>query len=272
MLRIGDFSRLSRISIRMLRHYDEIGLLRPVETDPFTGYRYYREDQLLLAGRINALKDMGFSLAAIGELLRCGDDPEALRRSLCVRREELLQEAKQAEYRLRLLDTAFSWLRKDRTLMNYNVTVKTIPQRTVASVRMILPSYDCVGTAWKVLMEETAPLSLVEDDPCLCCAVFHDSEFKEADVDIEIQKTVKGHYEDTEHVKFRREPAVTVASAIHNGSYLTLDDAMRAVAQWVGDNGYEFAGPAFNIYHVSPYETDDPDKFVTEICYPVVPK
>ena len=74
MLKIGDFSKLSRVSIRMLRHYDDIGLLKPAETDPFTGYRYYREDQLLVMGRITALKDMGFSLADIVRILEIYDD------------------------------------------------------------------------------------------------------------------------------------------------------------------------------------------------------
>lgn len=69
MLKIGDFSKLSRVSIRMLRHYDEIGLLKPVWIDPESGYRYYAPEQLPIAGRINALKDMGFGLAAIGEIL-----------------------------------------------------------------------------------------------------------------------------------------------------------------------------------------------------------
>ena len=59
MLKIGTFSKLSRLSIRMLRRYDELGLLQPVHTDPFTGYRYYREEQLTTAGRIAALRDMG---------------------------------------------------------------------------------------------------------------------------------------------------------------------------------------------------------------------
>ena len=62
MLKIGEFSKLSRVSVRMLRHYDEIGLLKPAEIDRFTEYRYYREDQLPTAGRIAALKDMGFPL------------------------------------------------------------------------------------------------------------------------------------------------------------------------------------------------------------------
>lgn len=70
MLKIGDFSKLSRISIRMLRHYDEIGLIQPRMTDPASGYRYYSEEQLTIAGRILALKDMDFSLAAIIEILK----------------------------------------------------------------------------------------------------------------------------------------------------------------------------------------------------------
>ncbi len=59
MLKIGDFSALSKISIFMLRHYNEIGLLIPVYVDEFTGYRYYSEEQLPIANRIQALKKYG---------------------------------------------------------------------------------------------------------------------------------------------------------------------------------------------------------------------
>ena len=78
MLKIGDFSKLSRVSIRMLRHYDDIGLLKPAEIDTFSGYRYYREEQLYTAARITALKDMGFALADIARMLEVYDDSEKL--------------------------------------------------------------------------------------------------------------------------------------------------------------------------------------------------
>ena len=78
MLKIGEFSKLSRVSIRMLRRYNEVGLLLPAETDPITGYRYYSEDQLPAAGRITALRDMGFGLAAIEQLLATWEEPVAL--------------------------------------------------------------------------------------------------------------------------------------------------------------------------------------------------
>ena len=87
MLKIGEFSKLSRISVRMLRHYDEIGLLKPAQVDRFTDYRYYREDQLPTAGRIAALRDMGFSLADIVRILEAYDDREKLERFFSARRD-----------------------------------------------------------------------------------------------------------------------------------------------------------------------------------------
>ena len=86
MLKSGEFSKLSRVSIRALRRYDEAGLLTPVSTDPFTGYRYYSERQLPIANRIRALRDMGFPLAAVREVLGCYDDPGALERCLLLQR------------------------------------------------------------------------------------------------------------------------------------------------------------------------------------------
>lgn len=268
MLKIGEFSKLSRVSIRMLRHYDEIGILKPVCIDPNSGYRYYAEDQLLVAGRISALKDMGFGLAAIGQLLAHEGDKAMLERSLHVKQAELQKEYQQMAKRLRLLDTALQRLGKDET-MKYNVTLKTFPQRCAAAVRMIIPCYEQEGMLWEMLMGETEHLNLITDEPCYCCAVFHDKEFRETDVDVEVYKTVKGTYPDTEHVKFRMLPETTVAAAVCKGSYDQMDDVMSAVVHWVMDNGYEFEGPAFNIYHVSPHETSDANEFVTEVCYPV---
>ena len=268
MLKIGDFSKLSRVSIRMLRHYDEIGLLRPVKIDPESGYRYYSENQLPVAGRITALKDMGFGLSSIGEMLDSYTQKDILERRLLLKRSELLEQSRQTAYRLRLLDTALERLRKDEP-MQYDVTLKTFPERYAATVRMTIPTYEMEGMLWSVLVSETAPLHLIPDDPCYCSVVFHDQEFKESDVDVEAQKTVKGRYPDTKHVKFKTLPSVTVASATCKGSYDQMNAIMEAVANWVTDNGYEFDGPAFNIYHISPHETSDPNEFVTEVCYPV---
>lgn len=86
MFKIGEFSKLSRISIRMLRHYDEIGLLVPEETDPWTGYRRYAAAQLMTANRITALRGLGFSLAETAALLACWEDRTAMETRLLAQR------------------------------------------------------------------------------------------------------------------------------------------------------------------------------------------
>ena len=266
MLKIGDFSKLSRVSIRMLRHYDDIGLLKPAETDTFTGYRYYREDQLFTIGRITALKDMGFSLSDIIRILENYDDPEKMESFLSARQEELSRLSKETEYKLMLLETARKRLRKEQT-MKYDVTIKTIPERYAATVQMVVPHYEDEGMLWGMMAECKTPL--VPADPCLAAAEFLDKEYKEENVEIKVWMTVKGKYEDTEHVKFKTLPAVKVASCIIKGSYEQMGDAMATVASWINENGYEANGPMFNIYHVSPAQTQNPEEYVTEVCLPI---
>ena len=158
LLKIGDFSKLSRISVRMLRHYDEIGLLRPVFVDQFTDYRYYAENQLPIVGRITALKDMGFRLAEISSLLALYDDKEALDAHLAAQQKTLETLAEDTAQRLRLIETARRRLRKDEP-MNYNVTLRPLPERYCATVRMTIPRYEAEGMVWDVLCCETAAMA-----------------------------------------------------------------------------------------------------------------
>lgn len=153
--------------------------------------------------------------------------------------------------------------------MNYDVSTKTIPERYAATVHMTIPRYEDEGIVWQILNEETASLNMIPADPCLVAAEFPDDEYKETDVEVIAWKTVKGDYPDTEHVKFRTLPPVKVASCMVKGGYEQMPDVYGAVISWVSENGYECAGPMFNIYHVSPHETQNPDEFVTEVCYPV---
>lgn len=266
MLKIGDFSKLSRVSIRMLRHYDDIGLLRPAEIDAFTGYRYYREEQLFIMGRITALKDMGFALADIVRILEAYDDKEKLDAFLLARQEELVDLSKQTEYRLMLLDTARKRLRKEQN-MSFNVTVKTIPERYAATVHMVIPHYEDEGMAWNMLGECKSPL--IPTSPCLAATEFLDKEYKEENIEILSWMTVKGTYPDTEHVKFRTLPAVKVASCVIKGSYDQMNEATATVVSWIHANGYQVSGPMFNIYHMGPAQTQNPDEFVTEACFPI---
>lgn len=269
MLKIGIFSKLSRISVRMLRYYDEAGLLAPGEVDPSTGYRYYHERQLMEAERIRALREMGFGVEAVREMLAACQDPEMLEGFLRVRREELRAEARRIQERLTLLETTLQRVRKDGIIVSYNVTRKEIPQRQVASLRGILPDYSQEGVLWRQMMEEAGPQNLQMADPCWSMAIFHDQEYKEENVEVEIQMAVKGKYRDTEHVRFFTASSQEVASVTCRGSYQQMNEVNQALAGWIAANGYEISGPMFNIYHVGPAQTPDPDQWVTEVCLPV---
>jgi len=272
MLKIGDFSKLSRVSIRMLRHYDDIGLIVPESIDEFTGYRYYSEAQLPLANRINALKDMGFSLTVIAEILNTYNDPSTLKTYLMLKRTELMEQAEKTSRQLLILEAAINRVGKDENVMDYSVNLKEMSQRYVASLRKTIPCYEKEGILWEQMMKELSLQNVQYANPCYPIAIFHDEGYKESDVDVEIQLSVQGIYTDTEHVVFKTVPAIQIASATFQGSYDQISQVNESVANWIKDNVYTFAGAMFNIYHVSPSMEQNPEKWVTEVCYPVIKK
>src|SRR5690349_15985109 len=100
MFRVRDFSRLTRVTIKTLRHYDRLGLLKPVFVDPETRYRHYSAQQVVRLHRIRALRELGFSLAQIGELLGPGPGRRTMRRLLERRRDEIAARRKEDARRL----------------------------------------------------------------------------------------------------------------------------------------------------------------------------
>jgi effector-binding domain-containing protein len=152
--------------------------------------------------------------------------------------------------------------------MKYDVTLKEIPQRYVASLRKIIPAYQDEGMLWSQMSQETG-CALQMANPSYSLAIFHDEGYKESDVDVEIQIAVQGQYENTENVIFKTVEPVLVAAAVYKGSYDQITEVNEAVAAWVADNGYDYNGSMFCIYHVSPGHDPNPENWVTEICYPV---
>src|SRR6266508_3350226 len=106
MFSIGDFARHGRVSVRMLRHYDAIGLLRPARVDPATGYRSYQADQLARLNRIVALKDLGFTLEQVGSMLDKQVTGRELRGMLRLRHAELAAQIEADTARLRRVEAA----------------------------------------------------------------------------------------------------------------------------------------------------------------------
>ncbi|EJS69008.1 MerR family transcriptional regulator [Bacillus cereus] len=268
MFKIGDFSKLSSISIRMLRHYDKVELLQPVKVDEQSGYRYYSAAQLKKVNQIQMLKDMGFNIATIKEIIEC-DNINSVKEQFQNRCAQIKDEMGDLQKQLRFLEASMKTMREDVVEMSYHVSIKEIPERNVGSVRKVIPSYNCEGDLWSILMQEIHMKNISMANPSYSIAVFHDQEYKEKDIDVEIQLNILGTHENTKDVHFKKIEAIKVASITVNGSYEQMTNVNEAAAKWIEAEGYELAGPMFNIYHVSPAIESDPNKWVTEVCYPI---
>src|SRR5215813_7359182 len=126
MFKIGDFSRLSRVSVRMLHHYDEIGLFKPLRVDEFTGYRYYAFEQLPRLNRILALKDLGFSLEQIAEMLDEELPAAQIRGMLRLRQAELQQQAQEIRERLARVEARLRQIEEEGKMPDQEVILKQV--------------------------------------------------------------------------------------------------------------------------------------------------
>ena len=134
---------------------------------------------------------------------------------------------------------------------------------------MRIPSYEQEGILWDKMTKLIEPQNVEYLTPCYPVTIFYDEGYKENDVDVEIQISVKGKYADVEDVRFITTDPVYIASVVIKGSFDQLTEANEAVAKWITDNGYTINGPMFNIYHVSTGMEPNPENWVTEICYPI---
>ena len=142
-LRIGEFSALGRVSVRMLRHYEKLGLLAPSETDAWTGYRSYTLEQLPRLNRIIALKELGFSLQEVGAILSDEPTAEDMRALLAERRARLAAELEESSRRLAQVEVRLSQIEREGVPPDEaEVVEKPLADVTVASMRSIVPAID----------------------------------------------------------------------------------------------------------------------------------
>src|SRR5215212_2775405 len=145
MFAFGDLSRLARVSVEALRHYDRLDLLEPARTDPLNGYRYHASEQLPRLNRILVLKDLGFSFEQVSLLLDGDLSMVQIRKMLEMKRDEVGLRVVAEQRRIALLQTRLEQVERDDSLLAYEVTLKRVDAQRVASVREVLPRYSDVG-------------------------------------------------------------------------------------------------------------------------------
>jgi effector-binding domain-containing protein len=268
MMRIGDFSRLSRVTVKTLRYYDEVGLLHPAHVDDITGYRHYDHDQLPRLYRILALKDLGFSLEEIGHLLADDLTTEQMHGMLKLRRAEIRDRVQEESQRLARVEARLRQLEQEDVMSKYDVVIKPVEPLKIAGLRDVVPTPPDQGRLWDELMRHLAQHKVQPSGPCL--SLYYDEEYKEADWDIEVCQPIVGDAPGTERVSVRELPGYeTMACVVHHGPFTTIGEAYEALLKWIGENGYRIVGAGREVYlRSSEGNQNDPDT-LTEIQYPV---
>jgi effector-binding domain-containing protein len=269
MIRIGDFSKLSRISVKTLRFYDEMDLLKPVEVDRFSGYRYYEYGQLARLNRILALKDLGFSLEEIGKLLAGDLSLEQLRGMLKLREAESRQRVLDESERLKRIEARLRQIEQEDVMSKYDVVIKKVEPLKVASLRGVVPTPPDQATLWQELEGYLAKQRDRPSGPCL--SLYYDEEFKERDWDIEVCEPLADEIPPSKRVSVRvLKPVEMMACTVHEGPLEDLHVAYDAIMRWVDENGYHIVGPVREVYLKESKNISQTDPgAITEIQIPV---
>jgi DNA-binding transcriptional MerR regulator len=269
MFSIGNFARLGQVSVRMLRHYDAIGLLRPAHVDPGSGYRFYDADQLQRLDRIVALKDLGFTLQQVQTILDEVVNAAELRGMLRLRRAELKAQLSGDEHRLGRVETRLRWIEGESCSSTHAIVLKRVPMVRIAQLTATAASYaaEHIGPALQPLYGQLAQrlqaAGLSPTGPAI--AYYEPSPGMSRD-------TI------TVHAAFPigAEPGLAcdfsvldlpeipeAATLIHHGSMDEVGATFRVLARWIEDNGYRAIGFGREVYVES--WPKPPESWVTEL-------
>ncbi|MFD9876918.1 MerR family transcriptional regulator [[Kitasatospora] papulosa] len=273
MFTIGEFARHGRVSARMLRHYDAIGLLRPDRIDPATGYRYYGAAQLARLNRVIALKDLGFTLQQVRAVVDDQVDADELRGMLRLRRAELEVAMTAAAARLTQVEARLRSIESEGHMPENDVQIKRVPAVRVAEVTSTAPGYQpqdispVVGPLYEKLFPLLATAGVRPTGPGI--ARYEDGPHGDGSVVVHAGVTVDapaGPLGDT-GVTVVELPAFEAATIVHRGSMDHVLATEQILARWIEDHGRRPAGYSREVSLECP---EDREMWVTELQLPLV--
>jgi DNA-binding transcriptional MerR regulator len=272
MLKIGEFSKVAEVSVKTLRYYDDLGLLRPNWVDRYTGYRYYTLQQLPRLNRILALKELGFPLDQIARLLRDDLPPGELQRLMRLRQAELEQQVEAEQARLARVAARLRQIEQEGRAPRYEVLVKRVAPRWVAGVRDTVTDHSEIAALFDELRGSLRGHSALSDPSTPCLAIYYDREHPDRGADVEAAVPLEQRIRAGGRLDVHELPGSnTVASAVHQGSYAGLAGAYAALLAWTQANGYRVGGPNLEIYLQGFGSGPDPAGYVTELQLPLEP-
>jgi DNA-binding transcriptional MerR regulator len=277
MLRIGEFSRLSQVTVKTRHHYDEIGLFKPSRVDPFTDYRYYALDQLPRIHTIMALKELGLSLEEIAQLLLEDLPPEQIRGMFRLKQAEAQQRVREEQARLAQIGFRLRQLEKEGMMHTVDIVVKRIEPFCALTMRRIFLTRherEIVGKA----IEQADREGHIKWNRSSPVEIFYEEEFHGDYSDTELAIPV-----DPTHIPnislgeigaftLREIPAIEAAATyLHQGDYPSLSEKYLFLQRWAVENGYQLSGTWRFVYHRGPMHHVDPAQYLTELQHPIEP-
>ena len=274
MFRIGEFSRIARVSARLLRYYDELGLLRPGVVDSSTGYRYYTSAQLLRLNRILVLKDLGLSLEQIGGVIDQEASADQLRAMLQVRRADAERALTEEAARLRQIEARIAQLDTGSGADLDDVLIRAEPARRIVSIRDTVASF---LEARQIIGElaRTLPNKLPRESLGQIIGIAHSAEFEPDAIDVELGFLVNGELPATLPavgkwtLGVRELPAApSMAACVRVGLPEHAHLVTGKIGRYVELNGFRLAGPSREVF-LRPPRADRMEESVVEMQFPV---
>jgi DNA-binding transcriptional MerR regulator len=265
LLSIGRFARLSGLTVKALRHYDELGLLKPAAVDEWTGYRFYSAGQGATAIAIRRLRELELPLEDVAVALR---SPEALRERLVVHRARL--EGRAAETRLLLaeLDRVIQGKEPLVPEQTIAVTLEDIPALRVAVIGARVAVDDMSGHVPMTIMSLNGWLTR-NGARCIGNALILHHGLEDDALEVEVATEFEGEPEADDVVAIRRYPAARAAVLVHRGRYEEIPALHGPLEDWIRVRGLTPGTPIRELYDTNPQDTPDPEAWVTRIAWPV---
>ncbi|ANP54896.1 DNA-binding transcriptional MerR regulator [Streptomyces griseochromogenes] len=270
MFTIGDFARLGRVSVRMLRHYDATGLLRPAHVDPVSGYRHYTAAQLARLNRIIALKDLGFTLRQVRDIVDEMVGAEELRGMLRLRRAELETAMAAAGARLVQVEARLRAIESEGHMPTNDVVIKNVPAVRVAELTATAASFGpedigpVIGPLYDELFRRLDSAGITPTGPGV--AYYEDAPEGGGRISVHAAVQVSAPLREGT-LRILDLPSLDEAATIvHHGSMDTVLPTAQTLDRWIDANGYRSAGYPREINLECPQNRDD---WVTELQAPV---
>jgi DNA-binding transcriptional MerR regulator len=252
MFRIGDFSRIARVSARLLRFYDELGLFVPAHADEQTGYRYYAIEQLAELNRILVLKELGFNLDQVRDILRSKVDPSELRNMLVLRRNDVEQTLAAESRRLQQIETRIAQLESDGALSADDVIMRAEPAHEILSIRRTVPSFVAARGLILELHDLARPWLPRGVAPTLI-GIAHSAQFEQDEIDVEFGLIV----DDIPAADSAKTPALTrrtlegvdrMAVCVRVGLPEDAHLVTAKIGRYLAASGDTLAGPSRELF------------------------